>query len=99
MAPGRAVAGLLLLAATSLGRPSEGPELAFSEDVLRVFGTNRSLSAAQLGRLLERLGAASQHGALDLGQLHFNQVRVAAWSAVSGRFPSQNSSRAEKGFL
>lgn len=73
MAPGRAVAGLLLLAATSLGRPSEGPELAFSEDVLRVFGTNRSLSAAQLGRLLGRLGAASQQGALDLGQLHFNQ--------------------------
>lgn len=73
MAPGRAVAGLLLLAATGLGRPSEGPELAFAEDVLRVFGANQSLSAAQLGRLLERLGAAPQQGALELGQLHFNQ--------------------------
>lgn len=96
MAPGRAVAGLLLLAATSLGRPSEGPELAFSEDVLSVFGANRSLSAVQLGRLLERLGAASQQGALDLGQLHFNQVRVAPWSAVSADSHPQSSSPGER---
>ncbi|MEJ1270795.1 metal cation symporter ZIP8-like [Cricetulus griseus] len=75
MTPGRAVAGWLLLAATSLGHPAEGPELAFSEDVLSVFGANRSLSAEQLGRLLERLGAAAHQGALELGQLHFNQVR------------------------
>ncbi|ERE89657.1 zinc transporter ZIP8-like protein [Cricetulus griseus] len=73
MTPGRAVAGWLLLAATSLGHPAEGPELAFSEDVLSVFGANRSLSAEQLGRLLERLGAAAHQGALELGQLHFNQ--------------------------
>lgn len=97
MAPGRAVAGLLLLAATSLGRPSEGPELAFSEDVLSVFGANRSLSAAQLGRLLERLGAASQQGAPDLSQLHFNQVRVAPWSAVPADYSHpQNSSTRER---
>lgn len=88
MAPGRAVAGLLLLAATGLGRPSEGPELAFAEDVLRVFGANQSLSAAQLGRLLERLGAAPQQGALELGQLHFNQVRVAPGVFGFIRFPS-----------
>ncbi|KAL6081095.1 hypothetical protein STEG23_005426, partial [Scotinomys teguina] len=69
----RAVAGLLLLAATGLGHSEEGPELAFSEDVLRVFGANQSLSAEQLGRLLERLGAAPHQGALELGQLHFNQ--------------------------
>lgn len=75
MTPGRAVAGLLLLAATGLGHPAEEPELAFSEDVLSVFGANRSLSATQLRRLLERLGAAPHQGALELGQLHFNQVR------------------------
>ena len=51
MAPGRAVAGLLLLAAAGLGGEAEVPGLAFSEDVLSVFGANRSLSAAQLGRL------------------------------------------------
>ncbi|XP_040607680.1 metal cation symporter ZIP8 isoform X2 [Mesocricetus auratus] len=73
MTPGRAVAGLLLLAATGLGHPAEEPELAFSEDVLSVFGANRSLSATQLRRLLERLGAAPHQGALELGQLHFNQ--------------------------
>ncbi|EPY78491.1 solute carrier family 39 (metal ion transporter), member 8-like protein [Camelus ferus] len=48
-------------------------EVAFSEDVLRVFGANRSLSAAQLGRLLEQLGAAHAEGAPEPGQLHFNQ--------------------------
>ncbi|KAH0500799.1 Zinc transporter ZIP8 [Microtus ochrogaster] len=74
MTPCRAVAGLLLLAATGLGHQEEGPELAFSEDVLSVFGANRSLSAKQLGLLLERLGVAPHQGALDLGQLHFNQT-------------------------
>lgn len=74
MAPGRAVAGLLLLAATGLGRTAEGPELSFSEDVLSVFGANQSLSAAQLGQLLDRLGSAPHQGAPELGQLHFNQV-------------------------
>lgn len=83
MAPGQAVAGLLLLAATGgLGRPADGPELAFSEDVLSVFGANRSLSAGQLGLLLERLGAAPHQGALELGQLHFNQVRAAGGPGV-----------------
>lgn len=95
MAPGPAVAGLLLLAAAGLGNPSEGPELAFAEDVLSVFGANRSLSAAQLGRLLERLGAAPQQGALELGQLHFNQVSL--------QFPlipiPQNSSTGERIFI
>lgn len=73
MAPGRAVAGLLLLAAAGLGGEAEVPGLAFSEDVLSVFGANRSLSAAQLGRLLERLGTAPVEGAPEPGQLHFNQ--------------------------
>lgn len=82
MAPGRAVAGLLLLllllTAASLrgaAAAAAGPELAFSEDVLSVFGANRSLSAAQLERLLQQLGAARSEGALQPGQLHFNQVR------------------------
>lgn len=88
MTPCRAVAGLLLLAATGLGHPEEGPELAFSEDVLSVFGANRSLSAKQLGLLLERLGAAPHQGALDLGQLHFNQVRGSPVVHGFHRFPS-----------
>lgn len=75
MAPGRAVAGLLLLAAAGLGGAAAGPGLAFSEDVLSVFGANRSLSAAQLGHLLQQLGAARAEGALQPAQLHFNQVR------------------------
>lgn len=74
MAPGRAVAGLLLLAAAGLGGEAAGPALAFSEDVLSVFGANLSLSAAQLGRLLEQLGAAPVEGDPEPGQLHFNQV-------------------------
>lgn len=75
MARGRAVAGLLLLVVASLGGVAAGPGLAFSEDVLSVFGTNRSLSVAQLGRLLQQLGAAPAEGAPQPGQLHFNQVR------------------------
>lgn len=73
MAPGWAVAGLLLLATASLGGAAAGPGLAFSEDVLSVFGANRSLSAAQLRRLLQQLGAGRAEGALQPGQLHFNQ--------------------------
>lgn len=75
MTPGRAVAGLLLLAAAGLGGVAEGPGLAFSEDVLSVFGANLSLSAAQLQHLLEQMGAASRVGVPEPGQLHFNQVR------------------------
>lgn len=75
MAPGRAVAGLLLLAAAGIGGTAAGPGLAFSEDVLSLFGANRSLSAAQLARLLEQLGAAPAEGVAEPGQLHFNQVR------------------------
>lgn len=77
-APGRAAAGLLLplllLAAAGLGGAAAGPGLAFSEDVLRVFGANGSLSAAQLGRLLQRLGAGPAEGAPQPAPLHFNQV-------------------------
>ncbi|XP_023590474.1 metal cation symporter ZIP8 [Trichechus manatus latirostris] len=73
MAPGQAVAGLLLLAAAGLGEAAAGHGLAFSEDVLSVFGANRSLSVPQLGRLLELLGSAPVKGAPELGQLHFNQ--------------------------
>ncbi|XP_054999870.1 metal cation symporter ZIP8 isoform X2 [Sorex araneus] len=70
MGRGRALAALLLLLlpAAALGAP--GAAEAFGEDVLRVFGSNRSLSAPQLARLLERLGAGP--GALP-GALHFNQ--------------------------
>lgn len=67
------MAGLLLLAAAGLGGETAGPELAFSEDVLSVFGANRSLSVAQLRRLLEQLGSGPVEGAPELGQLHFNQ--------------------------
>ncbi|XP_006872781.1 PREDICTED: zinc transporter ZIP8 [Chrysochloris asiatica] len=73
MAPGQAVAGLLLLAAAGLGEVTASPGLEFSEDVLSVFGSNRSLSATQLERLLEQLGAASGEGAVQQGKLHFNQ--------------------------
>ncbi|KAM9238072.1 metal cation symporter ZIP8 [Dugong dugon] len=73
MAPGQAVAGLLLLAAAGLGEAAAGHGLTFSEDVLSVFGANRSLSVPQLGRLLELLGSAPVKGAPELGQLHFNQ--------------------------
>ena len=74
MAPGQAVARILLLAAAGLGGAAAGPGLAFSEDVLSVFGANRSLSAVQLGHLLQQLGAATAQGAPQLAQLHFNQV-------------------------
>ncbi|KAL4670509.1 zinc transporter ZIP8 isoform X1 [Piliocolobus tephrosceles] len=77
MTPGRAVAGLLLLAAAGLGGVAEGPGLAFSDDVLRVFGANLSLSAAQLQHLLEQMGAASRVGVPEPGQLHFNQCLTA----------------------
>lgn len=88
MAAGRAVAGLLLLAAAGLGgaAAAAGPALAFSEDVLSVFGANGSLSAAQLGRLLQRLGAGPAEGAPPPAPLHFNQVgRRRAPRAVPGR--------------
>lgn len=76
MAPGQAVAGLLLLAAAGLGRAATAPGLAFSEDLLSVFGANRSLSAVQLGHLLQQLGATPAEGASQPAQLHFNQVRA-----------------------
>ncbi|KAM5255558.1 metal cation symporter ZIP8 [Ctenodactylus gundi] len=72
MAPGRAAAALLLLAASGLGAAAAaGPAPGFGDDVLSVFGANRSLSAAQLGGLLEQLGAAGRTDAP--GQLHFNR--------------------------
>lgn len=49
----------------------------FAEDVLRVFGSNRSLSAGQLSALLSQLGAAPALSAvLPLPHLHHNQVQV-----------------------
>ncbi|XP_015141100.2 metal cation symporter ZIP8 isoform X1 [Gallus gallus] len=46
----------------------------FAEDVLRVFGSNRSLSAGQLSALLSQLGAAPALSAvLPLPHLHHNQ--------------------------
>ncbi|XP_064004476.1 metal cation symporter ZIP8 isoform X3 [Pogoniulus pusillus] len=47
---------------------------AFTDDVLRVFGANQSLSAEQLSSLLQRLGAAPALSAvLPLSHLHHNQ--------------------------
>ncbi|XP_044538290.1 metal cation symporter ZIP8 [Gracilinanus agilis] len=70
------VAGLLLLlvAVGSLGG-APGSGLGFTEDLLTVFGDNRSLSAAQVGHLLEELGAASSKTGENLEHLnlHYNQ--------------------------
>lgn len=53
------------------------PAATFAEDVLRVFGSNRSLSAGQLSALLSRLGAApALSTVLPLSHLHHNQVQV-----------------------
>ncbi|XP_075854857.1 metal cation symporter ZIP8 [Microcebus murinus] len=77
MAPRRAVAALLLplllLAAAGPGGGAGGPALAFSEDVLSVFGANGSLSAAQLARMLRQLGAAPRAGSPEPGPQRFNQ--------------------------
>ncbi|KAG8519395.1 Zinc transporter ZIP8, partial [Galemys pyrenaicus] len=76
MAPGRTPARLLLLLLGAAGLAgAAGPDLAsgFSEDVLSVFGANRSLSAEQLERLLEQLGRTPTLGSLEPGQLHYNQ--------------------------
>lgn len=89
MAPGRAVAGLLLLAAAGLGGAAAGPGLAFSEDVLSVFGANGSLSAPQLGRLLQRLGAGPAEGAPQPAPLHFNQVGARPRPALPLRDPAR----------
>lgn len=93
MAPGRAVAGLLLLAAAGVGGAAAGPALAFSEDVLSVFGANRSLSAAQLAHLLEQLGAAPTHGVAEPARLHFNQVRRGPRGPPGARRPPASRGR------
>ncbi|NXC49356.1 S39A8 protein, partial [Penelope pileata] len=55
-------------------RDSSAVAASFAEDVLRVFGSNQSLSAAQLSVLLSRLGAAPALGdALPLPHLQHNQ--------------------------
>lgn len=68
-----AAVALLLLAAPGLG--AQGPTHAFSEDVLNIFGTNLSLSVAQLGLLFGELGTGQggHNGATGPGALHFNQ--------------------------
>ncbi|XP_027709216.1 zinc transporter ZIP8 [Vombatus ursinus] len=72
---GRALAGLLLLAAAGGFGGAFGSGLAFTEDLLTVFGENRSLSAAQVGHLLDDLGAASKRPLEPLQHLdlHYNQ--------------------------
>ncbi|XP_074131703.1 metal cation symporter ZIP8 [Sminthopsis crassicaudata] len=71
----RAVAGLLVLAAVGGIGGAAGSGLAFTEDLLTVFGENRSLSTAQVGHLLDDLGAASRTQVEKLPHLylHYNQ--------------------------
>ncbi|XP_006126959.1 metal cation symporter ZIP8 [Pelodiscus sinensis] len=65
-------AALALTAALSpLASAQQGPAAGhFADDVLSLFGVNCSLSAAQLTRLLQTLGAAGRQGAATLGELH-----------------------------
>ncbi|XP_043829157.1 metal cation symporter ZIP8 [Dromiciops gliroides] len=67
----RALPGLLLLLLAAAGVSG----LAFTEDVLTLFGGNRSLSAAQVGHLLDHMGAATRPTADQLQHLnlHYNQ--------------------------
>ncbi|XP_074084256.1 metal cation symporter ZIP8 [Macrotis lagotis] len=68
----RAAAGLLLLAALAAFGGAAGSGLAFTEDLLTLFGENRSLAAPQVARLLDELGAGAgqQLHRLDV---HYNQ--------------------------
>ncbi|XP_051821552.1 metal cation symporter ZIP8 [Antechinus flavipes] len=70
-----AVAGLLLLAAVGGIGGAVGSSLAFTDDLLTVFGENRSLSTAQVGHLLDDLGGASrpEFEKLQHFSLHHNQ--------------------------
>lgn len=80
------MAPLLLLLALA-GGAGAGPAMAFSEDVLRMFGTNHSLSVAQLERLLGTLGRGPGPGALP-GPLHFNQCLSAEELLTLHGFPN-----------
>ncbi|XP_034628460.1 metal cation symporter ZIP8 isoform X2 [Trachemys scripta elegans] len=72
------VAALALAAAAAFSPLAadarRGPAAAggFAEDVLSLFGENRSLSAAQLTHLLQTLGAAREQGAALPGQHHLH---------------------------
>ncbi|XP_074849606.1 metal cation symporter ZIP8 isoform X2 [Carettochelys insculpta] len=73
--PGVAAVALELAAAAAFSPLALAAE-GFVEDVLSLFGENRSLSAAQLTHLLQTLGAARHQGAALLGQLpllHHNE--------------------------
>ncbi|KAH1169947.1 metal cation symporter ZIP8 isoform X1 [Mauremys mutica] len=80
--PRVAVAALVLAAAAAFGplaagarAPQQGGPTAaggFAEDLLSLFGENRSLSAAQLNHLLQTLGAAREQGAALQGQHHLH---------------------------
>lgn len=105
--PGRAAAALaalaLLAAAPGCSAQPRGPAPAFAEDVLRLFGGNRSLSAAQLAQLLQRLGAARPGGAPLPARLplHHNQVPLPARPArlgatVAGKRPPGMGERVPK---
>nr|XP_056711200.1 metal cation symporter ZIP8 [Euleptes europaea] len=80
MSPAAALA--LLAAALALAAPEPPPAAArrrFAQDVVAVFGGNRSLSPEQVDRLLQQMGAAHRLGDSLRGQqeLHFNQCMSA----------------------
>lgn len=52
-------------------------ERRFAQDVLTVFGANRTISAGQVNHMLQQLGAAHRLGDSlpGLSELRFNQVR------------------------
>ncbi|XP_038255551.1 metal cation symporter ZIP8 [Dermochelys coriacea] len=74
-----AAAALSPLAAAARAPQRGGPVGGFVEDVLSLFGENRSLSAAQLAHLLQTLGAAGEPGAAAAGRqpLHHNECMSA----------------------
>uniref|UniRef100_A0ACB8E970 Uncharacterized protein n=1 Tax=Sphaerodactylus townsendi TaxID=933632 RepID=A0ACB8E970_9SAUR len=57
--------------------PARAADRHFAQDVLAVFGGNRSLSAGQVNHMLQQLGAAHRLGDSLPGkpELHFNQGR------------------------
>ncbi|XP_038625124.1 metal cation symporter ZIP8 [Tachyglossus aculeatus] len=65
--------GAMALAGRAMSSSGEPSGLLFSEDVLSLYGHNRSLSLPGVSRLLEELGAAPARDPHRLDQLHHNQ--------------------------